>query len=138
MGCLGSRRRIRLLEMSLERVAREASLLEVKYFFLRSLFWSDERALEKSRVGARVGLCVCLRAILTTLWFLAIDSWMEVMFRVVVGEVPMVVVLGLGLGFLGLVVDLGCCWGEAAGEAYGVVLGEFIGVLGVRVWEVRA
>ena len=58
------------------------------------------------------------------------------MFRVIVGDVPMVVVLGLG--FLGLVVDLGCCWGGAAGEAYGVVLGEFTGVLGVRVWEARA
>ena len=45
------------------------------------------------------------------------------MFRVRAGELPMVVVLGLD--FLGLVLDLGCCWGEAAGEAYGVVLGEF-------------
>ena len=56
------------------------------------------------------------------------------MFRVRAGELPMVVVLGLD--FLGLVLDLGCCWGEAAGEAYGVVLGEFSGVL--RSWILEA
>ena len=52
------------------------------------------------------------------------------MFRVRAGELPMVVVLGLD--FLGLVLDLGCCWGEA----YGVVLGEFSGVL--RSWTLEA
>ena len=42
----------------------------------------------------------------------------------------------LVLDFLGLVLDLGCCLGEAAGEAYGVVLGEFSGVL--RSWILEA
>ena len=42
--------------MSLERVDREASLLEVIYFRLRIFLPSAESLLENSRVGANFGV----------------------------------------------------------------------------------
>ena len=59
--------------MSLERVDREASLLEVIYFLLRSFFSSAVSLLENSRVGANFGVYVCLITSLTTLGWLAIS-----------------------------------------------------------------
>ena len=59
--------------MSLERVAREASLLEVKYFLLRIFLSSAESLLENSRVGACFEVWVCLIASLTTWGWLAIS-----------------------------------------------------------------